>query len=69
MLFKLIYSSMKVPSEIHLSKRFEWQDMFVKLRKKNYIIHINTTYKWKANKIKLVNLRKTIKKVPDELSN
>ena len=68
-LFKPVYSSMKVPSEIYLLKRFEWQDIFIKLREKNYIVHVNTTYKQKADKIKLVNLKKTIKKVPDRLFN
>ena len=68
-LFKLMYSLIKVPSEIYLLKRFGWQDMFAKLREKNYIIHINTIYKWKTNKIKLINLKKMIKKVPDKLFN
>ena len=69
MLFKSIYSSVKVPSEIYLLKRFKWRDIFIKLRKKNYIIHINTTYKWKVDKIKPVNLRKTTEEVPGKLSN
>ena len=68
-LFKSVYSSVKVLSEIYLLKRFEWWDIFVKLREKNYIIHINTAYKWKVDKIKLVNLRKTTRKVPGRLSN
>ena len=33
-LFKLIYFSVEVLSEIHLLKKFEWQDMFAKLKKK-----------------------------------
>ena len=43
--------------------------MFVKLREKNYIIHINTVYKWKMNKIKLINLEKITEEVPDKLFN
>ena len=43
--------------------------MFAKLRKKNHIIHINTAYKQKADKIKPVNLGKTTGKVPGRLSN
>ena len=43
--------------------------MFIKLREKNYVIYINTVYKRKVNKIKLVNLGKTIGKVPGRLSN
>ena len=68
-LFKLVYSSVEVPSEIYLLKRFEWRDMFAKLREKNYIIHINTAYKQKADKIKPVNLEKITGEVPDKLSN
>ena len=68
-LFKLVYSSVEVPSEIYLLKRFEWRDMFAKLREKNYIIHINTAYKQKVDKIKPVNLKKTIGEVSGKLSN
>ena len=69
MLFKPVYFLAEVPSEICLLKRFGWQDMFIKLREKNYIIHINTTYKQKADKIKPVNLEKMTGKVPGRLSN
>ena len=68
-LFKLIYSLAEVPSEIHLLKRFEWQDIFTKLREKDYIIHINITYKQKADKIKPINLGKTTEKVSGRLFN
>ena len=68
-LFKSIYSLIEVLSEIHLLKRFKWQNIFVKLRKKNYVIHINITYKWKVDKIKLVNLKKMTGKVSGKLFN
>ena len=68
-LFKPMYSSMKVSSEIYLLKRFEWRDIFTKLREKNHVIHINIVYKQKADKIKPINLGKTTRKVPGELSN
>ena len=69
MLFKLVYSSAEVLSEIYLLKRFEWRDIFVKLREKNHIIYINIAYKQKADKIKPVNLGKTTGEVPGGLSN
>ena len=69
MLFKPMYSLVEVLNEIHLLKRFEWQDMFIKLREKNYVIHINTTYKQKADKIKSVNLGKTTGEIPGRLFN
>ena len=68
-LFKPVYSSIEVPSEICLLKRFEWQDIFAKLREKDYVVHINTAYKQKADKIKPVNLEKMTGKVPGRLSN
>ena len=68
-LFKLVYSLVEVLSEIHLLKRFGWRDIFMKLRKKNYVVHINTAYKWKVNKIKSINLGKMIGKVSGGLSN
>ena len=45
------------------------EDIFVRLREKNYIIYINTAYKQKVNKIKSVNLRKIIEEVSDKLFN
>ena len=68
-LFKLVYSLAKVPSEICLSKRFEWRDMFTKLKEKDHVVHINIAYKQKVDKIKSVNLGKMTGEVPDELSN
>ena len=68
-LFKLMYSLIEVLSKIHLLKRFEWWDMFAKLREKNCVIHINTAYKQKVDKIKPVNLKKTIGEVSGKLSN
>ena len=44
-LFKSVYSLVKVPSKIYLLKRFEWRDIFIKLREKDYVIHVNTAYK------------------------
>ena len=69
MLFKPVYSSVEVLSKICLLKRFEWRDIFIKLREKNHVIHINIAYKWKADKIKLVNLEKTTGKVSGKLFN
>ena len=68
-LFKSVYSLMEVLSEIYLLKRFEWRDMFAKLREKDHVIHINTAYKQKADKIKPVNLGKTTGEVSGRLSN
>ena len=68
-LFKSMYSSMKVLSKIYLLKRFKWRDIFAKLREKNYVIYINIIYKWKADKIKLVNLKKITGKVSNKLFN
>ena len=68
-LFKSIYSSVEVVNEICLLKRFEWQDIFAKLREKNCVIYVNTAYKQKVNKIKSINLEKITGKVPDRLSN
>ena len=69
MLFKPVYSSVKVSSEICLLKRFEWRDIFTKLREKNHVVYVNIAYKQKADKIKLVNLEKITGEVPGELSN
>ena len=44
-LFKLVYSSKKNLNEIHLSRKFELQEMLSRSKKKNSVIHINTTYK------------------------
>ena len=68
-LFKPVYSSVEVSSEIYLLKRFGWRDMFVKLREKDCVVHINITYKWKVDKIKPVNLGKMIGEVSGRLSN
>ena len=64
-----MYSSTEVLNEIYLSKRFEWWDIFVKLREKDCVIHVNTAYKWKMDKIKPVNLKKITGKVSGRLSN
>ena len=50
-LFKLIYSSAEVLNKIYLLKRFKWRDIFIKLREKNHVIHVNIIYKQKMNKI------------------
>ena len=69
MLFKPMYSLIEILSEIYLLKRFKWRDIFIKLREKDYIIHINITYKQKADKIKPINLKKMTGEVPGRLSN
>ena len=44
-LFKSIYSLKKNSNKIHLSKKFELQEMLLRLKEKNSVIHINTIYK------------------------
>ena len=39
------------------------------LKEKNSVICINTAYKWKADKIQSVNLKKTTDETSDELAN
>ena len=68
-LFKLVYSSKKNLNEIHLSRKFELQEMLLRLKEKNSIVHINTAYKWKADKIQLVNLEKTMSETLNKLAN
>ena len=68
-LFKSVYSSKKNLNEIHLSKKFELQEMLSKLKEKNSVIYINTAYKQKMNKIQSVNLEKTINEISNELIN
>ena len=43
--------------------------MLSKLKEKNSVIHINTIYKQKANKIQLINLEKMTDETSDELAN
>ena len=68
-LFKLVYSSKKNSNEICLSKKFELQKILLKLKEKNFVVHINTTYKQKMNKIQFVNLKKITDKTLNELIN
>ena len=44
-LFKSVYSSKKNLNEIHLSRKFELQEMLSKSKKKNSVVCVNTTYK------------------------
>ena len=68
-LFKLVYSLKKNSNEIYLSKNFELQEMLLKLKEKNFVICINTIYKWKANKIQFINLEKMMSEISDKLTN
>ena len=68
-LFKSVYSLKKNSNEIHLSRKFELQKMLSKSKKKNFVIHINTAYKQKANKIQLINLEKIMNEISNELAN
>jgi len=44
-LFKSVYSLKENLNEICLSRKFELQEMLLKLKEKNSVVHINTTYK------------------------
>ena len=68
-LFKLVYSSKKNLNEIHLSRKFELQEMLSKLKEKNSVVHVNTAYKQKTDKIQLINLEKMMSKTSNELTN
>ena len=43
--------------------------MLSRLKEKNFVVHVNTAYKWKADKIQLVNLKKTTSETLNELAN
>ena len=43
--------------------------MLLKSKKKNSVIHINTVYKQKMNKIQFINLEKMINEISDKLTN
>ena len=68
-LFKLIYSLKENLNKICLSRKFELQEMLLKLKEKNSVVHINTAYKWKADKIQLVNLEKITNETSNKLAN
>ena len=68
-LFKSVYSSKENLNEICLSRKFELQEMLLKSKKKNSVIHVNTTYKQKVNKIQSVNLEKIINETSSKLIN
>ena len=44
-LFKSVYSLKKDSNEIHLSRKFELQEMLLKSKKKNSVVCINIIYK------------------------
>ena len=52
-----------------MSRKFELQEMLLKLKEKNSVIHINTAYKWKTDKIQSVNLEKMMSETSNELTN
>ena len=68
-LFKSIYSLKKDLNEIHLLRKFELQEMLSRLKEKNSVIHINTAYKQKADKIQFINLKKMTDETSNELAN
>jgi hypothetical protein len=68
-LFKSVYVKKKNSNEIHLSKKFKLWEMLSKTKKKNSVMHINTAYKWKMNKIQSINLEKMMRKKSNELIN
>ena len=68
-LFKLIYVKKENLNEVYLLKKFELQEILLRSKKKNLIICINTTYKWKMNKVQSVNLEQIINKKLNELIN
>ena len=41
----------------------------VEIKRKNSVIHVNTTYKQKMNKIQSVNLEKITSETSDKLTN
>ena len=68
-LFKSVYSSKKNLNEICLSRKFELWEMLLKSKEKNSVIHINTIYKQKADKIQSVNLEKMTDETSSKLTN
>ena len=44
-LFKSVYSLKENLNEICLSKKFKLQEMLSKLKEKNSVVYVNTTYK------------------------
>ena len=68
-LFKSVYSLKENLNEICLSRKFELQEMLSRSKEKNSVIHINTAYKQKADKIQSVNLEKTTDETLSKLTN
>ena len=68
-LFKSVYSSKKNLNEFYLLRKFELQEMLLRMKEKNSVIHINTAYKQKMNKIQSVNLEKMMSEILSELMN
>src|SRR5437773_922208 len=64
-----IQSIRKYLNEIHLSRKFELQEMLSRLKEKNSVICVNTAYKQKVNKIQLINLEKITDETLNELTN
>ena len=68
-LFKLIYSRKDDLNEFHLSRKFELWEMLLRMKEKNSVICVNTTYKQKMNKIQSVNLERMMNKTLNKLAN
>ena len=43
--------------------------MLSKSKKKNSVVHVNTAYKQKTDKIQLINLKKMMSKTSSKLTN
>ena len=69
MLFKSIYLLKKDLKKVCLSRKFDLCDMFSKSKEKNSVVHINTAYKWKTDKIKSVDSDQLMSEASDELAN
>ena len=68
-LFKSVYSLKENSNEICLSKKFELQEMLLRLKEKNSVVCVNTAYKQKADKIQSVNLKKMTSETLSKLTN
>ena len=68
-LFKSVYSRKNDSNEFHLLRKFELWEMLLRMKEKNSVIHVNTAYKQKTNKIQSVNLEKITSETSDELMN
>ena len=68
-LFKSVYSRKKDSNKFHLLRKFKLWEMLSRMKEKNSMIHINTTYKWKMNKIQSINLEKITSETSSKLIN